>query len=372
MQAFDSIMQIDSFQPKQYHQLLDDKVVSFTQKIADFYTDPLDIFASPLAHFRYRCEFRFWHHSKGADYAIFAQGDNKNPILINEYPIASKKINQLMPILKKCILDKEILSEKLFQITFLTSSINQVLVTLIYHKPLDENWIKAANTLEKDLEIHLIGRSKGQKCILSQDFIEERFTVNNDIIDYQLFDGGFTQPNPYINQLMLNWTVSHCAQSETDLLELYCGNGNFTLALAKQFKQVLATEVSKSSIKNLADNLLLNNNQNIAFCRLSSEEFCQAFNQDRTFRRLKEKHIQLKDYAFSTVFVDPPRAGLDEKTLALIAQFDRIIYISCNPGTLVQNIHRLHKTHKIHKVAIFDQFPYTHHIESGVIFNKKN
>ena len=54
----------------------------------------------------------------------------------------------------------------------------------------------------------------------------------------------------------------------------------------------------------------------------------------------------------------------------MIASFNNIIYISCNPKTLRENLDTLLKTHKIEKFSVFDQFPYTDHIECGVILTK--
>ena len=56
-------------------------------------------------------------------------------------------------------------------------------------------------------------------------------------------------------------------------------------------------------------------------------------------------------------FVDPPRAGLDPDTVKLVQNYDRILYISCNPHTLCDNLVELSKTHRIEKAALFDQFP---------------
>jgi tRNA (uracil-5-)-methyltransferase len=69
--------------------------------------------------------------------------------------------------------------------------------------------------------------------------------------------------------------------------------------------------------------------------------------------------------------VDPPRAGLDNETLKLVAQFDTVIYISCNPDTLAANLEALDVTHEIKVCALFDQFPLTKHIESGVILRRR-
>ena len=108
---------------------------------------------------------------------------------------------------------------------------------------------------------------------------------------------------------------------------------------------------------------------NIEFARLSSEEFTQALEGTREFRRLAD--IDLASYNFSTVFVDPPRAGLDEGTCKLIERFERIVYISCNPDTLARDLSTLCQTHTLTALALFDQFPYTHHRECGVVLERK-
>jgi tRNA (uracil-5-)-methyltransferase len=79
----------------------------------------------------------------------------------------------------------------------------------------------------------------------------------------------------------------------------------------------------------------------------------------------------LTHYQFGTLLVDPPRAGLDVATLRLASTFNRVLYISCNPETLSDNLATLSATHSIESLAFFDQFPYTHHLESGVVLSKK-
>ena len=103
--------------------------------------------------------------------------------------------------------------------------------------------------------------------------------------------------------------------------------------------------------------------------RMSAEEFTQAMNGVREFNRLKG--IDLKTYQCNTIFVDPPRAGLDPDTVKLVQNYDRILYISCNPHTLCENLQTLSQTHRIEKAALFDQFPYTDHMESGVWLVRK-
>ena len=154
-----------------------------------------------------------------------------------------------------------------------------------------------------------------------------------------------------------------------DLLELYCGIGNFTLPASRQVKQVFATEISSRSIKALQDNLALNQINNVRFARLSAEEMTQALTGARSFRRLQG--VDLSHYDFQTILLDPPRAGLDNATCYLATKFKHILYISCNPYSLITNLNYLSKTHEILKIALFDQFPFTPHIESGMWLKKR-
>ncbi len=80
----------------------------------------------------------------------------------------------------------------------------------------------------------------------------------------------------------------------------------------------------------------------------------------------------LDEYDLQTILVDPPRAGLDPKTMELLSEFQNILYISCNPDTLKANLDQISSSHDVVKFALFDQFPYTHHTECGVLLSKKS
>jgi len=170
---------------------------------------------------------------------------------------------------------------------------------------------------------------------------------------------------------MLAWATDCTAGGHGDLLELYCGNGNFSLALAKNFDRVLATELAKPSVKAAQYNIKANAIDNVQIVRLSAEEVAQAMDGVREFRRLKNAGVNLSTYDFRTVFVDPPRAGIDEKSCIMLQRFERIVYISCNPDTLRANLEVLHETHAVSRFALFDQFPYTDHIEAGVVLDRR-
>ena len=359
--------------PQLYPAQLEAKKVNFTETLKGLDFPQPEVFDSEPSQFRMRAEFRIWHEDGRAHYAMNRAGE-KRPYIIDSFPIGGPLINKLMTPLIDAINAEPILSRKLFCAEFLTTLSGEVLVTLIYHRPVDEEWQQTARQLQSQLDIMVIGRSRKQKVVLERDYVVEKLSIDGREYIYQQVESGFTQPNAKVNQKMLSWASSCCisegnSAENNDLLELYCGNGNFTAVLAQHFKQVLATEISKISVRSAETNFAHNNVDNVSVVRMSSEEFTQALNGERPFRRLKD--IDLKSYNFSTIFVDPPRAGLDDGTLELARRFDTILYVSCNPETLRANLDSLTETHEIVRTAIFDQFPWTDHLESGVLLKRR-
>jgi tRNA (uracil-5-)-methyltransferase len=354
-------------QAHKYTTQLDEKVLRLNALLQPFSAPAPEVFPSPLSHYRMRAEFKFWRDDDDCFYAMTA-ADN-SILRIDQFPVACERINALMPALLAELKQENLLRKKLFQIEFLAATTGDAIITLIYHRQLDDAWKTLATTLQEKLDCSIIGRSKGKKIVLGCDYVTEKFTVDNEIFSQRQPETAFSQPNAAVNQQMLVWAVNCSKNIEGDLLELYCGNGNFTLPLSRHFEKVLATEVSKSSVNALQHNVVANSCNNIALARLSSEELTQALNGVRPFRRLA--HINLADYHFTTVLVDPPRAGLDIDTIKLIQRFDNIVYISCNPDTLTANLQILCETHTIIRTALFDQFPYTHHMESGILLKRK-
>lgn len=355
-----------------YQQQLDAKIERITAQFAELTPPSLEVFQSPEKHFRMRAEFRIWHTEDDMFYAMFERDEDnqKKVIRIDDFPIADASINQLMPVLLAELKSNDLLSKRLFEVHFLATLKGEMLVSLIYRCPLDEQWQVLAKQLSEKLNIKLIGRSRGQKVVLTDEFVVEELQVFERKYQYKQIESSFTQPNAQVCQKMLEWACNAAQQSNKDLLELYCGNGNFTLPLSTRFNRVLATELAKSSVYAAQWNIEQNHIDNIQVARLSAEDFTEAYNGERKFRRLQEANIDMSSYEFNTVFVDPPRAGIDDETLKLIQRFERIIYISCNPDTLHDNLKTLSQTHKISQFALFDQFPYTHHVESGVLLEK--
>jgi tRNA (uracil-5-)-methyltransferase len=358
----------DSSAESIYQHQLESKRILTTQEFSEFGVHTLETFASTPQNYRMRAEFKAWHKNGQIHYGMFGGEKNRSVYALEEFSPGSATMQTLMMPLLAEINANELLGKKLFQVEFLTSSQNDAVITLIYHKPLTDAWLEAATKLSQLLLTPIVGRSRKQRLIISRDYVEEKFTVAQRPFIYHQLEGAFTQPNANVCEKMLNWAAKNTKTLGGDLLELYCGNGNFTLPLSQNFRQVLATEIAKSSIDSALKNCQLNNIKNINFVRMSSEDISGAFNKVREYKRLK--HLALDSYNFSTVFVDPPRAGIDSATLEFMQRFANILYISCNPFTLKQNLQQLTNSHQVVKMALFDQFPYTEHRECGVLLSK--
>lgn len=365
-------MSLASYQPGQYQKLLDEKIALILPAFKALGAPLPSLFPSPISGFRLRAEFRLWHAGEDLDYVMFDRQDPKTPINITSFPIASKQIQALMPVLLDAIKSSFALRSKIFQIEFLSTLSGDMVVSLIYHRKLDDDWDVAAQALASRLNINVIGRSRKQKRVIGRDYVIETLHVDAGKFTYHQPEQAFTQPNGSINEAMINWALNAATQCSGDLLELYCGIGNFTLPLAQRFENVIATELSKAATAAADINRRENSIPNVEFVRMSAEDMSAALAGERPFRRLSHLKQPLADYALETLFVDPPRAGLDDKTVEIARGFEHIIYVSCNPQTLLSNLAALVSSHVIKGLAFFDQFPYTHHLESGVLLSKRH
>ena len=327
------------------------KLSKFCNELSNHTDIKPEIYLSPATGYRARAEFGF---SKNH----FTMVSHKHKIYMDQSSIPHPSIQQLMPNLLSKINKSEIIKKKLFQVNFRTSG-TKVLATLIYHKPLEEEWIQAAKNIQDSLaNISIIGRSKKQKIIIDEEDLELLCNYANSSFKILQNDSVFFQPNFYLYSLMISF-ITKQLEDPRDLLELYCGCGGFTLPLASKFNKVFATENNRHSIRLLKESIKLNNLSNIQTARLSDDETASALANERPFRRLE--NIDMQSYEFSHILVDPPRAGLSTETIKLSKQFKKMIYISCNPETFLRDMVKVNR--KIESIGIFDQFANTQHLE---------
>ncbi|MCC2618251.1 tRNA (uridine(54)-C5)-methyltransferase TrmA [Aestuariibacter halophilus] len=358
--------------PNQYEHQLAEKVSWLSTAFDGVSMPEPEIFRSAPLHYRQRAEFRVWHEGDDLFHIMFDQA-TKEKYRVDQFPPASELINRVMQDLLALLRPNEHARRKLFQIDYLSTLSGEIVVSLLYHRPLDEQWQQAISgilaELRRDYRIDIIGRARKQKIIIDRDYVIEQLPVGDKTFTFKHIENSFTQPNAGVNQHMIGWALDVTRNIGGDLLELYCGLGNFSLPMGDNFDKVIATEIAKPSVAAAQYNIAANNIDNVTILQMSSEEFVDAQRGGSAVKKLKG--VDLADYAISTVLVDPPRAGLDEDTCRMISDYANIVYISCSPETLARDLQSLTQTHDIERFALFDQFPYTHHTECGVFLRRR-
>lgn len=328
-----------------------------TSLIQEYYKNDIVINLSPPNGYRSRCEFGY----KNGFYTMYSS--EGKILFLDTFAVARPSIQNLMPKLLDEINNSYDLKNKLFQINFRTNRKNKILVSLIYHKLLDDEMKCSANKISNKLDININLRSKNNLYSTDNDLLDDEIE-NLETLLFQT-DQSFYQPNHFHMPEMIDKAMSFI-KDPRDLLELYCGSGTFTLPLRKIFNKIFASENNRQSIRCLNQSISKQNIKNIFYARLSAEEVFELF-KGRIFNRMKG--IDINDFNFSHILVDPPRAGLDSNAINLIKNFKNIIYISCNYETYIRDIYKL-KDYKIQNIEIFDQFPNTDHLEIVSLLSK--
>lgn len=204
----------------------------------------------------------------------------------------------------------------------------------------------------------------------SPDELEALYPASPEMLYYELPEhdvriefqpSDFTQINPEINRSMLNRAIECLQLNETDqVLDLFCGLGNFSLPMARHCAQVTAVEGSAVMVKKARDNAARNNIHNVEFhmADLYSDDIASA-------PWLKKK--------YSKILLDPPRSGADA-VLRYLGKMgaERIVYVSCHPATLARDAGVLVNElgYRLTEAGIMDMFPHTGHVESIAVFVK--
>ncbi|MEJ2045291.1 MAG: tRNA (uridine(54)-C5)-methyltransferase TrmA [Reinekea sp.] len=357
------------FDPANYQNQLDEKTNRLKTLLSNWDHPELKVFASSPEHYRMRAEFRFWHDDDRSFFAMFRPEDRRVPIEVENFPVATLTINDLMQKVRDAAHKDDEIRNRLFQVDFLTTQSGDALVTLIYHRQLSDAWTARARYWQEQWGVPVIGRARKQRLVLERDFVTETLNIEDTPFSFHQYENSFTQPNAGVCEQMVSWAVRHTKNSKDgDLMELYCGNGNFSIPMASNFHRALGTEISRTSVQSAQENIELNSCDNLTIARMASEDLSKAWLHNEPNRRFRE--FDIGSYKFDTILVDPPRAGLDDDTIKLLKKFRRIIYISCNPESMVNNIDALKDNYTIRHCALFDQFPYTHHMEAGVILER--
>ena len=173
-------------------------------------------------------------------------------------------------------------------------------------------------------------------------------------LEFQLSPRSFYQVNREQAQRLYGLAIQRAGLKETDtVLDLYCGTGTITLCLARACGQAIGVEVVPDAIDDAWENARRNGVENVRF-------FCGDAGEAAA--RLAREGVRP-----DVIVVDPPRKGISPEVVEAMAQMapDRIVYVSCDPGTLGRDVKRLGQHgYTLASADAVDLFPRTHHVES--------
>ena len=199
---------------------------------------------------------------------------------------------------------------------------------------------------------------KENRCLYGKGYIEDYL----DKYIFKISPLSFYQVNPVQTEELYKTAIEKAQLQPQDIvLDLYCGIGTIGIFAAEKVKQVYGIEIVKEAIEDAKENARRNNISNITFFAGDVEEILDSM-------------LQEEGITPTVAIVDPPRKGLDKHTISILQQKmpRKIVYISCNPATLVRDLKELEEQYSVQEIQPVDMFPFTSHVEVCALLELKN
>uniref|UniRef100_A0A7S0ZGV7 Methyltransferase domain-containing protein n=1 Tax=Timspurckia oligopyrenoides TaxID=708627 RepID=A0A7S0ZGV7_9RHOD len=359
----------------------------------------ITIYAQPEPRYRQRIRVqvrRWWDESRKQNRAEFLMWDSGSACVSltkkDGVPLACELAHQLMvtvwEIFEESGSQWDSVGAGIQSVQILCSMTGSCVLSLVYKGVWSEfdrvEWLKSAVRMRECIadrcamkaeRLHMIHKSRGCKLVLGNDWVDETLCIEDSCdntkhcFQYVQPEGSFSNPNGKMNENTLQWLRSvvkmKICPSENglnELIELYCGNGNHTVALSDLFERVIAVELDSKLVHAAKRNLLLNDIGNVHVLQCSAETFMNE-TKKKTHGLISNHHQR------QVLLVDPPRSGLGD-SWRIVRRFNHVLYISCSVSSLSRDLALLNDF-EIGEMALLDQFAYTKHIECAVYLKKK-
>ena len=267
----------------------------------------------------------------------FYQDKSNDLVEINNCLIAKEAINKLIPDLKNIGITNGFIT--------IRCNYNDELLIVIE----TEDSITYDFNILKD-EHKIAGVIINNKCILNDNYFFDK--INNYL--FKISYNSFFQVNNVIAGEIFK-IIEENIGNDDEVLDLYSGVGTLSIAAASKAKHVIGVEVVANAVKNALVNMKLNKKDNLDF---------MLGDVPKVVGNIKNN--------IDTIIFDPPRKGLDNFTInyAIDKNPNKIIYVSCNPITLVRDLKLLSDKYKVKELTILDMFSYSYHYESVCILER--
>lgn len=273
----------------------------------------------------------------------FYEKESYNIVPIDNCFISLPKINEILCKVKNINLDNVI------EVIIRVSNYNNN--SMVIFKLSKDRDFSSFLKLKNDVDNIIIYQNKEYKTIYGDGFIVDKI---GDYL-YKISPDSFFQVNTSLATLLYSKVLEYLNPSKCDnVLDLYCGAGTIGIFVSRFAKSVKGIEINKYAVEDANYNKKINNVDNISFECLSTS-FVSKF---------KDK--------FDSVIVDPPRSGLDKKTIDYLINLKakKIVYVSCDPITLARDLEILKDYYEVKEITPFDMFSNTYHVECVSILQK--
>ena len=178
---------------------------------------------------------------------------------------------------------------------------------------------------------------------------------------YFISPKSFFQVNTLQAEVLYNTLKENLELNGNEVIfDLYSGVGSIGIFLSDKVSKIYGIEIEKTAVEMANLNLKINDVKNAEYIAGSVEDKIEEFEK--------------RNIAPDVIVVDPPRKGLDDKSIEYILNFSpkKIGYVSCNPATMARDIKKLSEKYDIKKITPVDMFPHTSHVECVSVLHRKS
>ena len=319
-------------------------------------------------HYRNKMQISFAydeHHNMISGYYI----PSSHMILpISECMLCDKDINRIYSSVKKILLkyrisvyDERSMKGCIRHLLIRSTNLNEYMVVMVT----GSMYMNNAENIAKDIvrfnpEVKTIIQninSRRTSAILGNrnNVLYGKGYITDELcgLKFKISANSFYQVNKRQTEILYQKAIELADLKKSDvLIDAYCGTGTIGLSSSKKVKKVIGVELNQSAIKDAINNAKINKIDNIEFICDDAGRYMDRLSKNNT-------HIDV-------VIMDPPRSGSDIKFMSSMVKMnpERIVYISCNPVTLRNDLNYLKKFYKIKTIQPVDMFPYTQHVET--------
>jgi 23S rRNA (uracil1939-C5)-methyltransferase len=289
----------------------------------------------------------------------FYRHHSQKPIAVSACLLAKPPINDCLQRLDSLAVYQE-LKYHINELVLHHNPENDCCVLELYFtrrlRPTDRKYLRQLVNVDMIQSVRAYGEA-GELICTEGDELNIHFSMGaaQSASSFSMVPGDFCQVNMAQNQTMLDFIMSHIDHDQSaQILDLFCGLGNFSIPLARLGHKVTGVDLKRSAIRSAENNNELNKTD-ATFIRMSAQDGVQA--------QIRQARV------YDIVILDPPRAGFKEGAGDLAELKARqIFYIACDQQTQLRDLQQLIASgYAVKEVCLVDMFPQTHHLESVVM-----